>query len=81
MEKQYETPETNVKLAALNLLRHKMLIRIGEAVKNTYDTTPKLYLEDINEVMIVAGLPVITPEEIIAPELKVIQTHKEEDEI
>lgn len=77
----FETPETNVKMAALKLLRHKMLMSIGEAKEKTFDTTPKLYLEDINEVMIVAGLPVITPEEIIAPELKVIQTHKEEDEI
>lgn len=76
----FETPETNVKMAALKLLRHKMLMSIGKSKENTYDTTPKLYLEDINEVMIVAGLPIITPEEINAPEVSVILPRMKEDE-
>lgn len=70
-----ETPETNVKMAALNLLRHKMLIEVGRG-----STFPMLTLDDINEVLIVAGLPVITPNEVNAPELKIIKTKREETE-
>lgn len=70
-----ETPETNVKMAALNLLRHKMLIEVGRG-----STFPMLTLDDVNEVLIVAGLPVITPNEVNAPELKIIKTKREETE-
>ena len=60
-----ETPETNVKLAALNLLRFKMLTKIGEG---------SFYLneQDVNEVLTVAGLPVIVPGELNKKELEVI---------
>ena len=60
-----ETPETNVKLAALNLLRFKMLTKIGAG---------SFYLDeqDVNEVLTVAGLPVIVPGELNKKELEVI---------
>ena len=70
-----ETPETNVKMAALNLLRYKMLIEVGKG-----SPFPMITLDDINEVLIVAGLPVITPNEVNTPELKVIKTKREETE-
>ncbi len=67
-----ETPETNVKLAALKLLRHKMLVKMAS---NKY---PSLDAEDINEVLVVAGLPVIVPEEINFKEVNVIKVEKED---
>lgn len=69
----FETPETNVKMAALKLLRHKMLVEMGKG-----RTFPSLEVEDVNEVLIVAGLPVITPDELKAPEVEVINVEKEE---
>ena len=68
MEKQYETPETNVKRAALNLMRHKMLMQIASG-----SNMPCLYYEDVNEILLVAGLPVIVPSEINKQELNVIE--------
>lgn len=73
-EKFFETPETNVKMAALKLLRHKALVNLAEG------RTAMCYIEDINEVLIVAGLPMIVPDEIKAPELDVIKVEKEEAE-
>lgn len=69
----FETPETNVKMAALKLLRHKMLVEMGKG-----RTFPSLEVEDVNEVLIVAGLPVVTPDELKAPEVEVINVEKEE---
>ena len=68
MEKMYETPETNVKRAALNLMRHKMLMQIASG-----SNMPCLYYEDVNEILLVAGLPVIVPSEINKQELNVIE--------
>lgn len=68
-----ETPETNVKNAALNCMRHKMLVQIGKG-----SAYPSLDLEDVNEILVVAGLPVIVPNEVNVPELKVIKSKKEE---
>lgn len=73
-KKNYETPETNVKLAALKLLRHKALVKLAEGRLGT------LYIEDVNEVLVVAGLPVIVPNEVNIPELDIINTKKEEEE-
>lgn len=52
--------------AALELLRHKALIEIAEG--------GPCYLnqDDINEVFIVAGLPVIVPGEVDKKELEVM---------
>lgn len=72
-ERFFETPETNVKMAALKLLRYKMLVEMGKG-----RTFPSLEVEDVNEVLIVAGLPVVTPDESKAPEVEVINVEKEE---
>ena len=69
-----EMPETNVKLAALKLLRHKMLAQMASS------KYPSLDAEDINEVLVVAGLPVIIPEEINSKEVKVIEVEKTKEE-
>ena len=72
----YETPETNVKAAALKLMRHKMLIEIGRGL-----SFPSLDLKDVNEILLVAGLPVIMPDETKAPEVDVIKVDKEKPTI
>lgn len=69
-----ETPETNVKHAAINLMRHKMLVQIAEGV-----STPELSIEDVNEILLVAGFPVITPNEIHAKEVEVIKVERRAD--
>ena len=74
-KKNYETPENNVKLAALNAMRHMMLVQIGKG-----STYPSLDLEDVNLILTVAGLPVIVPSEVDVPELKEIKINKEEKE-
>lgn len=61
MEKQYETPETNVKMAALKLLRFKSMCELGRKGKITDYV---LTIKDVNEILTVAGLPVIMPEEL-----------------
>ena len=68
-----ETPETNVKLAALNLMRFKMLKAIKEYEGHTYNTEAKIKVEELNEVLLVAGLPVIVPGELEAKEIDVIE--------
>lgn len=73
MTNTFETPETNVKAAALKLMRHKMLIEIGRGL-----SFPSLDLKDVNEILLVAGLPVIMPDETKAPEVDVIKVDKEE---
>lgn len=70
-----ETPETNVKMAALNLLRFKTLCELGKEGKLT-DWV--LQAQDVNEILTVAGLPLIVPEELHAKEVDVIKTDKEE---
>lgn len=74
MSNTYETPATNVTMAALKLLRHKMLVKIASGSKY-----PSLDMEDINESLIVAGLPVIVPEEVLAPQVEVINVEKEDE--
>ena len=74
-ERFFETPETNVRAAALNLLRHKMLIQIAKG-----SHYPSVDVDDVNEIMVVAGLPVIVPEEVTAPELKIIKTEPKAEE-
>ena len=72
MSNTYETPETNVKAAALRLMRHKMLIQIG--LNRTY---PSLDIDDVNEILVVAGFPVIVPDEVLAPQVDVINVEQE----
>lgn len=73
MEKQYETPECNIKLAALRLLRHKALVKLAQ------DRTYLLDIEDVNEILTVANLPVIMPAEINTKEINVIKLDKEDE--
>lgn len=76
MEKQYETPENNVKLAALRLMRFKALREIGKVYKTDEWV---LRLQDVNEILTVAGLPVIVPEELKTPEIDVIKVNREDE--
>ena len=71
-EKHYETPENNIRAAALRDMRHKMLVQIAKG-----SAYPSLDLEDVNEILVVAGLPVIVPDEIHAKEVDVIKVDKE----
>ena len=52
--------------AALELMRFKALMDIAG------DTVPPLDIKDINEILIVAGIPVIVPDEVNKKELEVI---------
>lgn len=67
-----ETRENDVKDAAFKLLRHKMLVKIGDAANSKYEYSPHLCVEDINEVLLVAGLPVIVADELQKKEVEVI---------
>ncbi len=69
MEKQYETPETNVKMAALKLLRFKVL---SEMSKGGSLDEWVLSIKDVNEILCVAGMPVIMPEELNKKEVEVM---------
>ena len=53
-------------LASLELLRFKSLVDMGEG------RSPVLNIKDINEVLMVAGLPVIVPGELEKKELEVM---------
>ena len=68
MEKN-DRAEMNIWTArsALELLRYKILVQIGQG------TLPMLTFEDINEVLIVANLPVIVPGEINKKKLEVVE--------
>jgi hypothetical protein len=61
-------------MAALKLLRHKVLVNLAS------NRMGILYLEDVNEILVVAGLPVIVPNEANIPELDIIKIKKEEEE-
>lgn len=55
---------------AIDLLRHKALVGIGGG--HTY----LLDIEDVNECLVVAGVPVIVPDELKAKEVEVIKTEE-----
>ena len=73
-ERFFETPTTNVTHAAIKLGRHKLLVQMASGSRY-----PSLSLEDFNEMLVVAGLPVIVPEEINAKEVEVIKVEREAD--
>lgn len=75
--KIYETPENNVKMAALKLMRFKAMREMG---RNNKYSDYALTIDDVNEILTVAGLPVIVPGELEAKELKVIIGNKKEEE-
>lgn len=62
-----ETPETNVKWAALNLLRFKAMRQMCEG-KNTCT----LDENDVNEILMVAGMTIITPDSFKTKTLEVM---------
>lgn len=64
----YNAEETKEKRAevAIELLRHKALMQIGKGGPCLLDEN------DINEVLVVAGVPVIVPGEIHKKELEVM---------
>lgn len=59
--------------AALDLLRFKALSLVASG-----HVLCSLSIEEVNEILIVAGIPVIVPEEVNAPEVNVIKVDKEE---
>ena len=61
--------------AALDLLRHKALISVSQGY-----CARVLAIEDVNEILAVAGRPVIIPDEVNAHEVNVIKVDKEETE-
>lgn len=65
-----QTPETNTKWAALNLLRFKMLKKIKEKEGSGFE--PKLSVEELNEVLLVGGLEVVSPKEIEVKEIDIL---------
>lgn len=70
--KQFETPDNNVRAAALRLMRFKALIEVRNSTNEWV-----LNLRDVNEILTVAGLPVIVPEEVHVKEVDVIKVDKE----
>jgi len=56
---------------ALELVRHKALVNVAEGYNYVLD------IEDVNECLVVAGLPLIVPGEINAKEVNIIKTEKE----
>ena len=67
-----ETREHNA-IIAMELMRHKALINIA---KRKYEILSE---QDVNECLLVAGLPLIVPGEVEAPEVKVININNEEE--
>jgi len=59
--------------AALDLLRHKLL---KELLRGS--TYPAIKAEEVNEVFVVAGLPVVVPGEVVAKEVEIIKTEKKD---
>lgn len=65
-EKTMENSKNERLLAALELLRFKALADMAG------NNTPLLDFKDINEILLVAGIPVIVPDEINKKELEVM---------
>lgn len=55
---------------ALELMRHKALCDVHKGY------TPSLGIMDINEILTVAGAPLIVPEEVNSKEVKVIKAEE-----
>lgn len=69
------TPENNVQWAALKLLRFKMLKAIEEGKKSNFK--PEIPVEELNDILIVAGFEVVVPEETKVKEIDVIKIEEE----
>lgn len=68
-DNKYLTPANNIQMAALKLLRFKAL---SEMSKGGSLDEWVLSIKDVNEVLTVAGLPVIIPEELNKKEVEVM---------
>lgn len=66
-------------IMAMELLAFKAKIAMEKAGNSKYDYDPLLYVEDINECFVVAGMPLIVPEATKEKELDVIQFDKEDE--
>jgi hypothetical protein len=62
--------------AALELLRYKMLKAI-EKNKSNYAT--ELKVEELNDILLVGGLPIVVPDEVKVKEVDVIAFNKEDN--
>ena len=58
---------------ALELIRHKVLVELSKGYSGMLDP------EEVNEAMVVAGLPLIVPGEVNAKEVNIIKTEKEDE--
>lgn len=68
------TEACSIRMAsAMDLLRFKALKKLQQGHFAMLDT------EDVNEILTVAGMALVTPEEINIPELKIITAEKETD--
>ena len=63
-----------IEQAALRLLRYKMVKRVEESDS----AFPSIEVKELNDILVTANLPVVTPSEVKAKEVKVIPTAKEE---
>ncbi len=75
MAQNYQTPETNIAHSGLKLMRYKILVEVTKGMKY-----PSLSLDDVNEILVVANLPVVIPDEINVPELDIIKTEDKKEE-
>lgn len=74
-KKTMDDRKNSIEVAALKLMRFKAL---SEIAKDDSASEWVLRLRDVNEILTVAGLPVIVPGEINAPEIDVIKFDKED---
>ncbi len=65
-----ETKEMRASVA-LELLRHKALLKVADGFCFVLD------IEDVNECLVVAGVPLIMPDEVKAKEINVIKIQEE----
>jgi hypothetical protein len=66
-------------IMALELLAFKAKIAMKKAENSKYDYDPLLYVEDINECFVVAGMPLIVPEATNEKDIDVIKVNREDE--
>lgn len=65
--------------AAFELMRHMMLQAIAVNAERQYSSEPKITVEELNKVLLVAGIEMVTPSEVLH-DLDVINFGKEDAE-
>lgn len=58
--------------AALELLAFKAKVVMEEANGSKYNYSPSISVKDINECFVVAGMPVVVPDDLKEKELEVM---------